>query len=286
VGQLFGRRCELVVAQPPTVGTFSPNEPNALLIRDLRISFSIEKDDKPQPNRCEIKIYNLAPASRLALENKGVKVILSAGYENNQVGQIFSGSARYVNSQKQGPDWVTTIQCGDGERSFRFAFASQVFQAGTGLGQVVQQLVKTLQVDPGNAPQLATDLTEQFADGYTVHAPAAKELSRLLEPRGYTWSIQDGRFVALQELQVLQEALVLVSQDTGLIGSPEYGTGEKAKGPATLKVSQMLNPAIRPGVKIEVRSRGRNGYFKVKKCRQVGDTFGKDWQTEMEAIPV
>ena len=286
-GVLGGRVCELIVGAVPPVGSFTPTQPNALKIVDLRMSFSIEKDDKPQPNRCEVSIYNLAPSSRQLLASKGVRMILSAGYQGGSFGVIYAGDARYVNHLKEnGVDWRTKIQAGDAERSFRFAFASQSFQPGTAVGQVVQRLVKVLGVDPGNVNDVAGQLNDQHADGFVVHAPAGAALTEALRPYGYGWSVQDGRMQILKESDVTAGQAVLISQSTGLIGSPEFGTNEKAKGPATLKVKSMLNAAFRVGGSIEVRSRGKNGFFRVKKLKHQGDTFGGDWFTELEAIPI
>ncbi len=282
--KLFNRKCVLIAGKSPP-NNFVQVVPTAIKIEDLRIDFSIEKDDKPQPNRCSIQVYNLTPLHRGQLDQKGIRVILQAGYEGT-IAQIFSGDARFINSDKVGPDWITKFECGDAERAYTFARVSQSFGAGTTVKDVIGAVVNQLQVDPGNALQVAQKMSRSFANGYVAQGTASTELTRLLEPAGFDWSIQDGRIEVLGLLDTVTAEVPLISATTGMVGSPEFGTGEKLKGPAFLKVKSLLQPRLRPGQKFEIRSRSQNGFFKCRKVRHVGSTHGGDWYSEIEAIGI
>lgn len=283
--QLFDRKCVLIAGQAPP-NNFVQVTPDALKIEGLRIDFSIEKDNKPKPNKCDIEVYNLNAKHRGQLDQKGIRVILQAGYAAT-VAQIFSGDARFINSEKHGPDWITKFECGDGERSYSYARVSESFPPGTSIQTVIGSIVKAAQLDPGNAMQKANQLTRQFIDGYVSHGLAATELTRILEPEQLNWSIQDGRIEVLAPSESLIPSgdVPLISDKTGMIGSPSYGTGEKTKGPAFLKVKSLLQPLIRPGSKFELRSQILNGFYKAIKVRQTGSTHGNDWYSEIEAVP-
>lgn len=286
MAQLFNRQVTLLVGNPPQVDNYVLTTPNALKIEKLRIDFDIEKDDKPKPGKAKVEIYNLNAAHRSQLEAKGLRVILKAGYPGTQA-QIFSGDSRYGNSEKHGPDWITKLECGDGERSFTQARVSESFGAGSSITDVIRSVGKATQLDTGNLLEKAQDIVRTFSDGYVAHGLASTELTRLLEPAGLNWSIQDGRIEVLDLLETITAGDVpLISKDTGMVGSPEFGTGEKLKGQAFLKVKTLLQPGIRPGSKFELRSLAIRGFFKCRKVKHTGSTHGGDFYSEIEALHV
>jgi hypothetical protein len=69
VSALYDRRVDLAVGK----ATPKANEAfvEALRITGLRVTFKVEKDLKPEPNKSEITVYNLGPESRQALETNG-----------------------------------------------------------------------------------------------------------------------------------------------------------------------------------------------------------------------
>lgn len=286
MAQLFNRLVTLLVGRPPVVGNYVLVTPDALKIEKLRIDFSIEKDDKPKPNKCEVEIYNLNAQHREQLEAKGLRVVISAGYPGTQA-QIFSGDTRYGNSEKHGPDWITKLECGDTERAFNQARISESFGPGSSISDVIGAVAKAFQIDKGNLVDKANTIVRNFSDGYVAHGLVSAELTRLLEPANLGWSMQDGRLEVLDLLETLSAADVpVISAKTGMVGSPEFGTGEKVKGQAFLKVKSLLRPDIRPGSKFEVRSQRINGFFKCRKVKHVGSTFGGNFYSELEAIHV
>lgn len=281
---LYDRRCVLVVGRVPG-SDLTEKTSEALRIEGLRVQFKIEKTDKPEPNKAEIVVYNLKASSRSDLEaDRGVRVILSAGYKDSTE-QLFSGDSRFVNNKREGVDWITKIEAHDSGRAFKFARVSESFSAGATAKDLVKKLVGALVKDPGNALKKAEELTRTFANGHTLSGSAAQELTELLEPEGYTWSMQDGRMEILKEGETTDDEVLKVSPDTGLIGSPEMGAPEKKKGPAHLKCKLLLR-SVKPGQRFQLESAGRNGVYRARVVRMTGDTHGGDWYTEVEATPV
>lgn len=279
---LFDRRCKLLVGQPPKADVYTLQTVNRLEISGLRIGFKIIKDSQPQPNNVEISIYNLSASSRAALEEKGCRILLLAGYAD-QVSQIASADVRIAQSQKLGVDWVTKIEAGDGERAIKFARVKESWAPGTPVSEIISKTVSALMLDPGNALAKARQISAQYSSGYVQNAKASDELTTLLEPHGYEWSVQDGRIEVLKKDEALPEVAPLLSPDTGLIGAPEMGTPAKAGEKPVLKARSLLQPRIRPGQRFQLRSASRNGVFLAKKVTHAGDTFGNDWYTDIEA---
>lgn len=261
-------------------------------LSQLRVSFTVEKSTKADPNPATVQVYNLSEDTRTKLSReKGARMALTAGYVGTAA-LIYSGDVRVVSHAKQGPDWVTTLTSGDGERAYRNSFASASFGAGTPVATVVRSLAQALGVGTGNLEQALAQggfrrsLTE-YSSGYAVHGQAQRELSRVLTALGLEWSVQDGQLQVLRPAEVLPgTAILLSSRMRNLIGSPEYASPEKVKGPPTVKARMLLYPAVRPGVQVQLESAQVNGYFKVLKCIHVGDTHGQEWTTEIEGKAV
>ena len=130
-------------------------------------------------------------------------------------------------------------------------------------------------------------MQQQFASGVTLHGPAHVEMSNLLTPVGMSWSIQDNKMVVLRTNDSIKpNQAIVISQDTGMIGSPEYGDPKKLGESPILKVKSLCRPEIFAGVVIQVQSRDVNGQFRVEKCTHTGDTRAKDWFTDVHAKPL
>lgn len=281
--RLYGRSCTL------DVGREDDNQvllQNAIRIRGLRVAFKVIKSDKPEPNASEIQIYNLSEWHRSQLELRDTRCLLSAGYIGNE-SLIFSGDVTHAMSTKQGEDWVTKLELGDGAVKYSTARVNRFFGPGTSITEVAKSLAKELVSDPGNLLQRAQQLGETFSAGLTVRGSAAGELTRLLEPYGLRWSIQDGRLEVLEPTEFLPGTGPLISPDTGLIGSPTLSNAEKKKNQANrpVMVHCLLHPALRPGSGFRLESESIKGEFRCRKVEHTGDTYGQQWTTQIEALP-
>jgi hypothetical protein len=266
---------------------------SAKVIEGLRVQFKVKKTTTKEPNCAEVSISNLSETSRASLQSKGVRVILEAGYVGN-LAQIFSGDARYISHVREGADWVTKVDLGDGERAYRWARVSESFKAGTTVAAVVSKVAGALGLDTSAAVALVREkVREQFTQGFTAHGRASDELDRLLTGRGLEWSIQDGRLQVTEVGKPAPGTAILLSASTGLIGSPAYGSPEKKDGenPSTakkkhvLKVKSLLQPGIRPGARVQLDSLSVKGLFRVEAVTHTGDTHGGDWQSEADLVP-
>lgn len=263
------------------------------LIRDLRVTFEIEKHLGSEPNTCKAVVYNLAESSRALFQRKPLSIRLDAGYDG-ELQRLFTGDVRWCDSHVDGADWCTTIQVADGDRAHRFARVARSYEAGVTTEQAVKDTVKAMGLTLDRAT--SAKLGAQYVSGLTLHGNAAKNLTKLLKPRGLTWSVQDGRLQVLAAGDVRTDDPIEISQDTGMIGSPEYGppidagttpTGRERKGHAaviTFKV--LLYPNLTPGGRVHLRTRSINGVFKVNRVTHSGDTHGTDWYSEVEAQQV
>lgn len=260
-----------------------------LRVDGLRMAFKVSKSTKREPNTCELRIWNLAAKTRAKLQGKGVSVILSAGYQDNAA-IIFQGDSRTIDHLREGADWITRVRCGDGERAYQWAHFSESFAPGTSIADVVRAAAKALGVNVGNLDdeldkgKFRGALTA-FAHGYTAHGKAALELDRLLRTCGLSWSIQDGALQLLRGDAAAPGKAVLLTPQTGLIGSPEHNTPDKKGKAPRVKFRSLLQPQIKCGGSVELRSDGVKGQFRVESLDHTGDTASTDWYTSGEGLP-
>lgn len=290
-GQLFDRLARLTIVLPPG-SSFSDTDPGqTALILDtsggagLRIVFKVTKTIGKQPNTAEIDVYNLAPETRGKLQQKGVRLILEAGYKATGYALVFVGDVRTVDHDREHADWRTRFKCGDGERSFRYARASESFAAGATVGDVVRYCVAQLGLALGNSAAQAAKLSTVLSHGWTSHGTASTELDRILRAVGYRYSIQDGQVQILAPGESVAQTIPDLSPDTGLIGSPQMGSSDKKGKPPTLKFKALLMPQARPGGRVRVTSeRYRGVIFQTQKVEHTGDTHGDAWDTNYESV--
>lgn len=275
---LLNRRAVLLVAPA--------NSREALSFEGLRMQFTAKKTLEKAPNTAEISVFNLAEKSRKALQAEGSHVLLQAGYEDmRSQAVVFSGDARLISHRLDGPDWVTKIECGDGEAALGGEQVDEAFAGGVRVFDVVAAMAKTLKVDKGNLASQAQALGRVFKGGFVAQGRAATILDRTLAAEGFTFSIQNGRLQILKPEESNRETVYVLSPTSGLVDSPEWSTPAKKGKPATLKVKSLLLPQILPGRRIEVKARAAQGIFRVKELTHHGDTHEGEWVTEMEAVP-
>lgn len=291
-GKLFKRGCRVTVYKgaAPTTGFIGQNplfftpQSNGLVIQNLRVQFKIEKSIDSTPNPAEVTITNCNANTRALLQSKPLTVRIEAGYDDD-LRHVFTGDLRYANSTVEGGDWITKMQLADGDRAYRYARASKSYPKGTNVVAVLRDAAAAMGLQLTNDVIASTDLQAQFATGRVLHGPVRDELTRLLAPYGYHWSIQDGQLQILKDQNAAPGTAFLIAQSTGLIRSPEYSTPDKTNAAPTLKTETLLYPAIIPGSTLDVESLNISGLFRVSKLTHTADTHGDDWTTECESIP-
>jgi hypothetical protein len=261
----------------------------SLKVEGLRVQFTAKKSLQADPNTLDLKIYNLSETTRANMQMKGVPVVLVAGYlDNAEV--VFSGTARTIDHVRERADWVTHIQCGDGEASYTGAQSNISMAAGARVIDVLVRLIQDLQIGAGDAVAALRrgDFTlayPRYQQGYTGQGSTTRLLDQALRPHGIRWSIQGMALQLLQGTQATKETAVLLSPSTGLIGSPDHGAPETPGKPTYIKIRSLLQPSIRPGRILSLQTRTYRGDYQAWKVDHEGDSHGSSWTTSIEALP-
>lgn len=302
---LFDRVAELVVGQSGKEG---------LLIKDLRISFSIEKTLTETLNTSTIRIYNLSPTSRKIVEAPNNAVILKAGYTQDKGAlTIFVGIVRRSLTIREGVDWVTELELDDGLIAYRDSKFSTSFDPGSRGVDVLKQVADKFGIAVGKLP----DAIEQkiYPNGFSFVGRARDAMAKVCNYLGLEWSIQNQTIQVLKKGGYRERTAIVISTDTGMIKSPQLeaktmsdklaakqGLTTNSAGVVTkksdkltvsgnppkdrlevqgYKVETLMQPTILPGDVVQVKAEGIDNFFKVEKVTHQGDTHGDEWVTEL-----
>lgn len=291
---LFDRRCRITIANPVDTPDDFQNTTTDVIeidggttddkaVAGMRCSFKITKTIKKEPNTSEIVITNLSPDRRKSLQQKGVKVMLEAGYFDTGVSRIFIGDVRSIDHIRNNADFDSTMKLGDGERAWNFARVNESFSPGTRISDVMKKLGRSLGLDVGNLDSKADELSGKFEQGYAAAGSAAREFDRLILSNRLTWSTQDGQIQILRPDEVLSGTVPEITPESGLVGSPEMGAPQKKGKPTLLTFKSLIRQSIRPGGKVKLRSERYDGEVKAVTCVYEGDTHGGPWYVTVAA---
>lgn len=266
---LFDRLIYVEIGKPGTTGK---------LYKDLRVKFTVEKTVDSIPNKATVSIFNLTAANRAFAEQKDIQLKLFAGYDGKAellfVGDIDPSASK---TELQGADYVTIFECGDGQTTYRKTKFDKSYAEGTPLKEIAKDLFSSL----GNTVTDISSLPEgTLLNGMSLSGLAKFHLDTIMVKLGLDWSIQNGQIqVTKKNGGVTVEQAVLLTPSTGLIGVP------KRKGEG-IEVTSLLQPQLKPGRKIEVRSRFAEGVYSVQSVSHTGDNFGSEFYSIMEAVSV
>jgi hypothetical protein len=279
VGRLLNRQFALAVG---TLGVASSRPDAAGVHPTLQIAFSVEKGTDPSPNGCELSIYNLSKDSRAKVETAQQPVALSVGY-GSTLFRLFTGDVQYASSTRQGADWVTTVHLQDGANGYRNSRINISLAAGTTLADAIRQTGDAFGLPVGNLLEHLKNIRggpEVFNRGVVLSGKTNEQFGKLMRMAGYGWSIQDGQLQVLGPDEPMPGTAVLLTPNTGLIGSPERGD----KG--VVKVRALLQPYLFPGNPVRVEGLQTTGLFRVEKGKYVGNMQGPEWYAELELKPL
>ena len=206
---------------------------------------------------------------------------------------------------REGPDIITTIASGDGEKKNRNARIDRSYAPGTTIQQVVKDLAEAMGVGLGNLNRIGKvefpKAGATFPTGTTLSGNVSDELTEILRSAGLEYSIQDEQLQILTRDQALKDEVVILAPDSGLVGTASVGSDR------ILRCTTLMIPDIFPGRRVRpetesvqgdvsaIQSRGSgrrhlenfSGIFRCQKCIYTGDTSaGERWTIEIEADPL
>lgn len=299
---LYNRVCSLVIGTEGGKGRE---------LTGLRIAFSIEKGSTKSPNKCSVRIWNMAESTRKQVEVIGNVLILKAGYVDD-VGPvtIFAGNVIRSITMREGADWVTELELQDGFLEFRDTKASVSFAPGATTAQILSGIASKFGLPVRQLPEFTS---KQYPAGFAFVGRLRDAMDKVCDHAGLEWSIQGREIQIIKKGGVYKQRAIVLSPDSGMIGSPEQesqtmtekaaaklGFTKNQAGVRTVtelnregqfeqmlmvlgyKVKSLLQPTIEPGGYVQVKSKSIKGeFYRVETLTHKGDTHGNEWTTEM-----
>jgi len=262
--------------------------PGGMNLHEMKIEFNVSKGLESSQNTASISIWNLKEAHRNAVGKELDDVVLEAGYlppeGGGNVGIIFAGQMRDVEHKRDGPDIITTISCGDGDKAFRRATISKTFPAGTKVETVVEEIFKQMEAEGLKRGEWKfPDDMPPFKRPYSMCGSCAREMDRLGRSRGFYWSSQNGVMEVVPGDGTIG-GVVLISPQSGMVDTPTITDNG-------VKVSALLNPEIRPGRRVRIESdvlemNAEGGVYRVSQCTFRGSNRDGDFIVEIHGEAV
>lgn len=268
----------------------------------LRVAFDITKDLSKQTNKGKIVIWNLSDDTRKKIVVPDTKVEFYAGYKDNGGAvRLFVGSVISAQTKDDGKDVTTELSLSDGQTAIRDTAFSLSFAPGTPGNTIIQYIADEMGLPLvwGDGVQFGT-----FKDGFSFVGMAADALDAICYGSGVKWSVQNEILQLIKEGGTVSNKGLVFAPDSGLIGSPEWYTKANSQpntatpkrkrkqsentDPSTAssgwKVKTLLSPTLNPGDLVKVESRYVEGWFKVQSGHHTGDTYGDEWNSELDLV--
>ena len=248
-----------------------------LVISDLHVEFDIEYDTSTTPARGTFDVRNLSPDSRRRITESGKRLRFRAGYEGADLSLFADGDISRVEHKVEPPDHVTTIHFAGNSLAQRRA----VFVADypgqppveTPVANIVRDAIATFDgLKSGNLDAIPADVVETDFSKSGQTNQILKSLLHPLELRHYE---QYGEINVTRYGEAVSSGLT-ISEDTGMIGSPEI------REDRSLRVQMRLSSRLVLGDSTRIRSARTpvgGGEWKVVGIRHSGDNHAGDFQT-------
>jgi len=270
----------------------------ALDVSDLRVTFNIQKTGVQEAiNYGDITIYNLSPQTECDIIKYGMRVIVEAGYNDGQYGQIFDGDVfQLMWNRENVVDYTLTLHCFDGDSQLNYNIVGMTVQASHDMRSDLLAIMKNAR-SPFGGGQIVADIDETPMPRGKVFFGMPKDYFRkIAKANNAQWYYADRHLSFSTLTNVPQDEAIVISPNNGLIGTPqqiEYGVQFRC----------LLNPAIKiqlnpMRVKLDMSTirqqkimigqlptrLDQDGIYAVSSLTHIGDTRGDDWYTDVQGF--
>ncbi|MCZ7488169.1 phage protein [Rhizobium rhizogenes] len=261
--------------------------PGNSTVDQIKIAFQITKGISSSANSADITLFNLAESTRNSIGRELDTITLEAGYippgESGNVGVIFKGAVRDVEHRRDGPNILTIISCGDGDKALRRATISKSFPAGTPVKDVVDEIAKEMEkqgVSRGEFKYPEDLESKTFKRPYAACGSCSREMDTIGRGNGFYWSIQNETIEIIPGNGYVG-SVTLITPETGMTGTPAITDNG-------VRVSALLNPEIRPNRRVQLKSQtlemnADDGIYRVSTVTYSGDNHNGDFKVDITA---
>jgi len=330
MSELFSRSLYVELADKDGIGekfiarTMSNVDKNGNENKDgYDISFSVNKNQKKDPNESTLTIYGLEEETINKLEEDFVYVTLYGGY-GKDIKLISLGNISKLKVSYNEATTVVVISYQDGARQYRESRVNKTYPAGTSYYSIIKDLASTMNyADP---KVLDIDTTKTISNSKTLSGSSAKYLREYCDKMGLSFSVQNNKMIIKKDDSGIDDInfAFVINEDSGLVGSVDKNTvklhkkyvskRKQLKKPSAKSVAArnksiaeaqskftskqfdkehsldfkvLLTPEIIPGSYLVIESKfNKPTYGIVKELTHSGSNFSDEWHTDIKSIVI
>lgn len=264
-----------------------PKGGEGVKINGLKISFEIEKTDKPESNTGKITIYNLSKETHDRICVAGNHCTLKAGYLDETITAILFGDVVKGTRRKEGPDYITEIEVKDGRVSVMAGQVSVSYARDTDALTIVQDLIDAIGLPSKGTELIPSDAI--YHGAFSDIGLAADILRKVLNKYDLYYTIQNEMIYILKDGEASESTGLRLTPDTGLLTSPQpvsdrtQETDTEAEAPNRWEFRAMLFPQLIPGAACKVEASTISTEMKILTAKFTGDNWLSDFAIKIEA---
>lgn len=252
-------------------------------VRDLRIVFKVKKDDGAAPNYAEVNIYNLTRQSAERTRQPNQVIQLFAGYDGVEH-LIFLGALTRSTTTHEGTERITKLESGKATQAPKPV--SRTFKGPQKLDGILGEVAGSIEgliVDTSLVP----DVSISKPRGVRLNGSPRQILNKYTAANKLDWYIDDGVLRFVPRGQPYNTTAVLLTPDSGLIGSPKaVQSGGGQAGRASVEIISTLNGRFTPRKIVALaNTEDHAGWYLIRSVEHTGDLWG-DFRSKLEASPI
>jgi len=280
---LFSRKANLIIGKPGERGVrLSSKTPEGS--EGFRIVFNVDKSDTRSLNTANIEIYGISENTRNKIASLDNQVTLEAGYERTRISTLAIGGISDYIVERQPPDLFMSIELGEGLREIRDKRVSISIDDAVSTSELIERVSSVTDLPI----RYDGELEGIFGTGFAFSGRVDELLDKVSEKEDVDWSIQDGELLVTKRGVGIpgESEVALIESGSGMIATPQRlgrldQPGWEADG---WSVKTVLDPRIKPGERIKIRSKEIEGAYLVRRVEHRGDTRGDVWETEAQVV--
>ena len=267
------------------------DDDSAVEIRDLKMEIEAVFESQSIPSEGFVRIFNLNENTETRIRNRAERIRIFAGYEPD-LGLIFDGDIRRVERDRQDLDRITTITLGGNVFRLVNARFSRSYEGQVTVRQIVQDALPSFGIDFDTLDAIPEDAV---LNDYAFTGRTYDLLNNILRTVNVNFYEENNIIRFSLRGEVPQENVFLISQNTGMIGSPSI-TDEGIKVRNLLNARFIVNRDIL--VESDVLTRApegdaqnakaseQRGNYKITKLVHKGDNREGEFVSEIDAVPL
>ena len=296
--RLYSRKVQVVIGDDNTnISAYIRASNSIITIPEdisvpLRINFSVSLNQASAlPSDNFIKIYNLNDNSQSYIKQKGVRVRLLAGYDEN-IAIIYDGTIDKVEIERKDVDVITTIILASKTFDITGATFSKSYAGLISTTKIVEDALSEYTSD-GISYQYINLIPEFLHFNFCFDGRVKDLLDKLLSPLGVLWYI-DGTIIKFS-IDGKSNGITtqVLSKNTGMLYSP-------IKTDKGVNVKSLLNNRLIIGDDVKIESSylsttidnrsdkqsniETQGVYKIMSIKHHGDNINGNFLTEIEAV--